>query len=92
VAVHEGESHPRVGGGGAVDCPPGREGRQGLIRAGTFLTGQQVTGGNDLAVGAGAQSPLDEGVQVSEVGHHLQAGEFWKKFETVLMGYSGAGG
>jgi hypothetical protein len=74
VAIHEGKSHPRVGGGGAVNCPPGREGRQGLLRAGSFPPRQQVTGGNDLTVGARAQSPLDEGVQVSEVGHHLQAG------------------
>ncbi len=41
---------------------------------GSLLPSQQITGRNDLAVGAGAQSPLDEDVQPGEVGHHLQAG------------------
>ncbi len=57
-----------------MDCPPGREGRQGHLHTGCSLTGQQVAGGNYLAVRAGSQPPLDEGVQVGEVGHHLEAG------------------
>jgi hypothetical protein len=32
MAIQEGKGHPRVGGGGTMDGPPGREGRQCLLR------------------------------------------------------------
>jgi hypothetical protein len=48
------EGHPRVGSSGSVDGPPGGKGRQCLLRAGAFLPSQQVTGRDNLTVGAGA--------------------------------------
>ncbi len=72
-----------------MDGPPGREGRQCLFRAGSILPSQQITGRDDLAVGAGAQSPLDEDVQPGEVGHHLQAG-LWDQEVGAMAGRAAA--
>ncbi len=38
-----------------------------------LLPSQQVAGRDHLAVGAGAEPPLDKQVQAGEVRHHLQA-------------------
>jgi hypothetical protein len=37
-----------------MDGPPGRKGCQCLFRAGSLLPSQQITGRDDLTVGAGA--------------------------------------
>ncbi len=65
---------------------PGREGRQGLLQAGALLPSQQVAGRDHLAVGAGAEPPLDEQVQGGEVRHHPQAKLGNKKMDAVTSG------
>ncbi len=74
MVVDQAEGHPRVVGAGSVHGPPRRESRQGLLWGGVDLAGENVTGRQDGAVGAGAQPPRNEEVQPGQVLHQLDAG------------------
>ncbi len=74
MVVNQAESHPRVVGAGAVHGPPRGESRQGLLRGGVSLAGENITGRQDGAVAAGAQPPREEEVQPGQVLHQLDAG------------------
>ncbi len=74
VVVDQVEGHSRVVWVGAVHGTPHREGWEGLLRGGVLLAGQQVTGRQDGAVGAGAQPPWDEEVKPGQILYQLDAG------------------
>jgi hypothetical protein len=71
--VHKGESHPGVGTAAAMDGAPAGVGGQDLSRTGAMLGCEEVPGRNYLALGMGAEPPLNELVESHKVEMKLES-------------------